>query len=58
VRDRINSLGDFVAADIVLGAYDLIVQIKTDSLSDLEKVISEILKIDGVLGSTTMICAP
>ena len=55
---KIRELSGEVEARIVYEEYDVIVTVNTDSLKKLERIISKIRRIAGVLRTITLIAAP
>ena len=55
VVERISAMGENVEAKIVYGEYDVIVRVEIESLKNLERIVSKIRRIPGVLKTITLI---
>ena len=55
VVERISAMGENVEAKIVYGEYDVIVRVEIESLKNLERIVSRIRRIPGVLKTITLI---
>lgn len=58
VLKKVSSFGETLEVDLVYGEYDAIVKVQVESLSDLERFLSEKLRaLPNVFLTTTMIVA-
>lgn len=46
-----------ITTDLVFGEYDLVAVIETDSIKKLDRIITQIRKLDGVLKTITLIAS-
>jgi DNA-binding Lrp family transcriptional regulator len=56
VEETIRSMANVTDVDTVYGEYDLIVRIEVNDIKQLDKVVSEIRRVKGVLRTMTLLC--
>jgi len=55
VLEQITRLPNIKEARVVYGEYDIVVEIHTNNLRELDKIVTLIRKLPGVITSTTLI---
>ncbi len=55
LKEKISKLSYVTEAKIVYGEYDIVVRIEAPSLAILDRLVSSIRRMDGVLKSITLI---
>lgn len=56
IEEEIRKVENVTNVDIVYGEYDIIVTIVVNDIKQLDKVVSEIRHIKGVLRTMTLLC--
>lgn len=56
VEEAIRRVSDVTDVDVVYGEYDLIVKAEVSDVKQLDRVVSEIRRIKGVLRTMTLLC--
>ncbi len=46
-----------IETDLVFGEYDMVITVKTDSIRKLDRIVTEIRKMKGVLKTVTLIAS-
>lgn len=55
VRDKFYQLEEVQKADIVLGPYDIFVEVAVDSLAELRRILTKVFGTSGLIKTVTMI---
>lgn len=56
IEEEVRKVENVTNVDIVYGEYDMIVTIVVNDIKQLDKVVSEIRHIKGVLRTMTLLC--
>ncbi|MEM2376270.1 MAG: Lrp/AsnC ligand binding domain-containing protein [Sulfolobales archaeon] len=55
VLEQINKLSNIDEVRIVYGEYDMIIKVKVNTLYELDKVVTHVRRLNGVITTTTLI---
>ncbi len=53
--EQISGLPNIDEVRIVYGEYDMIIKVKVSALSELDKIVTHIRKLNGIITTTTLI---
>jgi hypothetical protein len=53
---QIRIMDEVSFAEVIIGPYDIICEVDVENLTQLEHVVTNILRVEGVQSTTTMIC--
>lgn len=53
--EQINKLSNIDEVRIVYGEYDMIIKVKVNTLYELDKVVTHVRRLNGVITTTTLI---
>lgn len=53
--EQINKLPNIDEVRIVYGEYDMVIKVRVNTLSELDKIVTHIRKLNGIVTTTTLI---